>query len=570
MLVDTDAKGKYMEEILSESEVIAWDTETNMTEDAFRRYLVGMSLATADYEFYIPLGHKDVLGQMEFFGSKGPMFNFPAGVEYVESALISQPPKTIVMHNAKFDLTVLERAGIKVRGNIQDTMLMSHLIDEHPPHGLKELGALRLGRAEAPEIAKMLKNLTKDVGYEGVHPAAMSVYAEQDARLTYDLYFNLLPELEEQGLMDVYLNDLKFMRCLMQIELRGVRLDQERSRLLSQHSGTRMDQIQRELGFDPKSLKALAGKLYGLPPEGLGLTPASLSPKTGKPQMNEAALTSINHPIAGLVLEYRGLAKAKSTWYDGFLTRLDQDGRLHPNFKQTGTITGRPSCENPNLAQIPREAERVKVLFLPDEEHELWEFDFSQQEFHLAALYGNETEIIDRLRVGDDFHTITSEMLKVARYEAKQGNFAAIYGGQAGAISRALGISYYAAQVFLDHMKKTLPGIFKAMEEAEFLARSNGWVQYWNGRRRHFTIPGEERRAFNSVCQGGGFEITKRALLNLDAWGYKMVNQVYDSVWINLPKPVIEEEVRNIIGIMNDWTEEMFGLKFPVDAKRLN
>lgn len=572
MLVDTAEKAQLMAIAVKESEFVAIDTETNMAEDIFRRYLVGISIATADQEFYIPIGHKtpdewvelmmENPGQKVFLGN-----NFPEAIPFLMVALCFT--KNIIMHNAKFDLTVLEYAGLKIEGEIWDTMLMSYLIDEHPPHGLKELGKSRLGRSEAPTIAKKLKDVTKTLGYEGVHPAAMAIYAEQDARLTYDLYFNLLPDLERDGLLGVYHNDVKVMECLRQIELRGARLDQEQSLLLSQRSGIRMDQIRHEIGFDPAKPKLLADKLYGLPPEGLGLIPASLSPKTQKPVMNEAVLAGINHPLAGLVLEYRGLAKAKSTWYDGFLTRLDQGGRIHPNFR-LWQVNGRPSCENPNLSQIPREQDRVKMLFLADADCELWEFDFSQQEYHLAALYGNETTVIERLRNGDDFHTITADLLGVPRYQAKQGNFATIYGGQAGAVSRAMGTTYVAAQEFIEHMNHTLPGLFAAMREAEQIAWNQGWVRFWNGRRRHLYLPGEQRKAFNAVCQGGGFEITKVALINLHREGYRIINQVYDSVWINMPTPVGQSDIDKVKSLMTDWTLEAFDLKFKVDAKRMN
>jgi len=572
MLVDTISAAKHMEDAVANTEYLSIDTETNKHEDIFRRYLVGISVATEHQEFYIPVGHVDAMDMVA--NGLPPPKNFPDAIPFLMKGLVHRGPKNIIMHNAKFDLTVLENAGLKIEGTVWDTMLMSYLVDEHPPHGLKELGKIRLDREEAPVIAKKLKDVTATLGYEGVHPAAMAIYAEQDARLTYDLYFDLLPELEEQNLIPIYLNDFKVMECLRQIELRGARLDQEKSLLLSQRSGTRMDQIRREIGFDPAKPKLLADKLYGSPPEGLGLIPASLSPKTQKPKMDEAVLAGINHPVAGLVLEYRGLAKAKSTWYDGFLTRLDQGGRIHPNFR-LWQVNGRPSCENPNLSQIPRETDRVKMLFLPDEDCELWEFDFSQQEYHLAALYGNETAIIERLRSGEDFHSITADLLNVERYEAKQGNFATIYGGQAGAVSRAMGTTYVKAQEFIEHMQKTLPGLFAAMREAEQIAWDQGWVQFWNGRRRHFKNRNEQlvdtpRKAFNAVCQGGGFEITKVALINLHAAGYRIINQVYDSVWINMPTPVGPSDIEKVKSLMTDWTLETFDLKFKVDAKRMN
>jgi DNA polymerase-1 len=481
------------------------------------------------------------------------------------------PFPAVVFHNAKFDLTVLEQAGLRFPSNIQiyDTMLMHHLIDENPPHALKQLAQKYLGYQEAPEFQKRIKAMAKDYGWECVHPIAMGQYAEQDALLTMQLFKKILPEVEAQELDGCMKTDIEFMEFLRQVEVTGVRLDRELTLQRSLESADRMGKIRAELGFEPSKDRQLIDKLYSEPPLGLGLVPSSHTP-TGRIQVNEAVLTGINHPLAGLVLEYRGLQKAKSTWYDGFLEKADLAGRLHPNFKQHGTLTGRLSCENPNLQQIPREYDRVKALFLADPGYELWEFDFSQIELRLAAVYGNETALLAAFREGRDVHQAVADALGISRYAAKTLNFAILYGAGAGKLATMLGITHAAAQNYLASYHTTYPELARISEHAAIVAERNGWVKYWTGRRRHFKWPSETHKAFNSIIQGGAFEIVKKSGLILHYEKCRVVNQVHDSYWINLPMPVTPYKIRYICELMSGWTEEAFQMQFTVDAKRLN
>jgi DNA polymerase I len=566
MIVNDYKSTAQLLDACQQSQVIAIDTETNFTDLYHERFLVGISICTeAEETFYIPVGHHPVPDMTLF--DKDEELNFKYGALSFFSWLhAAEKDPVCVFHNAKFDLTILEKSGYFIGGAVADTMLMSHLVDENPPHGLKELGKTKLGIEEAPEMKKRITAMGKEYGWEYVHPIAMSLYSEQDALLTMKLYKFLLPQLEEQELVGNAQQDIQFMDFLRRIEWTGVRLDRELTLQRSQESASRMVQIRHEIGFEPTKLRLLADKLYGTPPQGLGLIPTSRTPK-GAIQVNEAVLTGINHPLAGLVLEYRGLLKAKSTWYDGFLEKADLAGRLHPNFKQHGTLTGRLSCENPNLQQIPREGNRVKDLFLADNGYELWEFDFSQIELRLAAVYGNEHKLLTEFLAGSDIHQSVADDLGITRYAAKTLNFAILYGAGVGKIAEQLGVSFGTSKDYLDNYRSTYTGLARVAEHAASVAAANGWVKYWTGRRRHFKWPSEYHKAFNSIIQGGAFEIVKRAGLNIQE--HRVVNQVHDSYWLELPKPVLPKRIDQIQEAMSDWTKEVFDLHFVVDAKRL-
>jgi len=562
VIVQTEADIEELRNACLFSPYVAVDTETNFTDQHHKRFLVGISICTAKEElFYIPVGHQ-MDGVLPFGNLQANVPNWVGIMEQIKC------PEWI-FHNAKFDLTVLELAGFKCQPEqIWDTLIMSHLIDENPPHGLKQLGKILLKMEEAPELAKQIRSLSKLYGWEGIHPAAMAMYAEQDALMTMRLFHFLLPLLRGQDLFEVYSVDIRYMEFLRQIELRGVLLNQEKARQRSKESVSRMAQIRHEVGFEPNRLILLRDKLYGPPPEGLGLVPSSRTP-SGKIQINEAVLEGINHPLAGLVLEYRGLTKATSTWYDGFLQKTDLAGRLHPTFNQTGTVTGRLSCSNPNLQQIPREFDRVKSLFMAPEGFELWEFDFSQIELRLAAVYAQEESLLEAFRTGKDIHQQVADELGISRYAAKTINFAILYGAGVRKLAEQLGTSVQKAFGFLDNYKKTYPKLTQVALQANNAAEQNHYVKMWTGRRRHFRFPSEHHKAFNSVIQGGAFEIVKRAGLNLWDSDYQVVNQVHDSYWLELPAHVTSAEVEYICELMSEWTIEMFELEFVVDPKRL-
>jgi len=454
----------------SATKAISVDTETNYTDVYSDRFCLGISICIDGEDcYYIPVGHQK-------FGDW-----VPENVTVPED-LFRYVTVPIIFHNAKFDIHVLKKAGIifpTENQEIQDTMIMAHLIDENWFVALEELSKRILGtEGKRKELKNVLKVMGGKEMWTSFPPIYMAPYAETDAKLTYDLFFELEPMLQAQELYEVYRNDIHFMLILQQIEEAGLHVDLTLCHTLEKRCESRMLELRRELGFDPAKPSQLHPKLFGLPPLGLGLIPTSFTPKTLKPQVNDEYLQSVNHPLAGLVLEYRGLSKAMSSYYRAYQELADQAGFLHATFKQTGTVTGRLSCADPNLQQIPREG-NVKKVFLPSKnELELWEIDYSNIELRLAAVYAQETAMLDIFKErSGDIHQLVADKLGISRQRAKVLNFLLIYGGKEGAIAYQLKISKKEALLIFNDYKRQFKKIFDTADSAEWAAKQASYVK---------------------------------------------------------------------------------------------
>lgn len=539
---------------LSTSKCIAIDTETTFTDDYNARKLVGISVANKTQEWYIPYGHSSNLFESENFTS------LPDD--------LFMGDYTIVMHNAKFDLHMLNSIGLKIKTDrLFDTMIMAHFIDENPPHGLKELAGIRLGWKEPKELQNAIKNAGKSLGYEGIPAFIMAKYAEQDARMTYNLFVDLWDEFKEFRQLWENL-DRPFLLALLEIESRGLLVDQPQATRQLADVDKRSSEIRQELKFDPAKPLVLERKLFSPVPEGLGLIPRSLG-KSDRPTMDDAYLSSIGHPTTALVLEYRRLMKASSSYYRPYLRLSGASGRLHPTFKAHGTVTGRLSCENPNFQQVPRDSP-IKKLFLPDPDCQLWEFDYSQIEFRLAAVYGQERELIEAFSNEQDVHAIVAGELGIPRQTAKMVTYAILYGSGIKNLAGRLKVPYNSAERIITDYRSRYPGIFQVMHRAEEQADYKNEIKYWTGRKRHFKYGSEHRKAFNSAIQGGAGEIFKHSTVKLHEAGFDLRNLVHDAVWVNIPREEVTTSVEVIPHIMSDWTVDQFKLRFSVDAKRLH
>ncbi len=546
-----DSKELYLEKLIpclsSSDGPTCIDTETNITERYQDRYLMGVAIAKADDTFYIPVGHDS------WMDPTGKNLEIP-------SDFLSHVGPILVFHNAKFDIHVLRKAGIQIpECKIYDTLLMAHLIDENRFNfSLDTLASQILGVHKEKDLAKALKKK-----WEETPALVMAKYAEQDARITLDLYHALKADFEP--FEEVWETDEKFMLLLQQMEQKGIGLDVRRCAELQELCIRRLEAIELELGIDPAKPSQLHRKLFGTPPEGYGIEITHRTPG-GKPQVNTAFLKHCNHPVAGLLLEWRELQKQLTSYYNAYLNRVAGYGRIHADFQQHGTVTGRLSCKDPNMQQIPRESP-VKKLFLAEPGKQLWEIDFKNIEMRLAAVYSMEPVLYDTFMEEGDVHQRTADDLGISRQHAKTINFLIIYGGGAGALSTQLDIPFKKANEILQKYRAAYPKLFAVMNEATEAARYAGEVRLWSGRKRHFKWESESIKAFNSIIQGGSFEIVKRAMLRLAGAGYDIRSQVHDSVWIMVDN---EEQVHKAEDIMSDWTEELFGLKFSVESKRLN
>lgn len=526
---------------------------------------MGLAITTDKDTYYCPVGHQS------FLGSQPNNFVIPKD-------LFLGVTCPVIAHNMKFDFVTLQRAGIQLPfDNLWCTMMMAVYIDERNKgkdagHDLDTVLKKYLGEQKKKVEAKALQKF----GWVNSPPEYMAQYAEQDCSPLPQLYRTLRPKLSAELIELWETVDRDFMLCLGELENQGIPIDRLLCEQLNQQCLIRMSVIREELGFDPAKPSQLHPKLFREPPFGLGLKPASYTPG-GKPQVSLDWLQGLGHPMTALVYEYRKTSKQQSSYFSSYLDLTTRDdARLHCNFKQHGTETGRLSCELPNLQQIPREEYKdaeVKKLFLPEDGYQLWEVDFRTIEYRLQAVYAQDRKLLSLFENEGDFHQLVADDLSeklginFPRQQAKTVNYLMSYGGGKQVLAKALRTSVGTAQSIHAAYRASYPLIFDKAEEAQHAAEANNLeIPMWSGRVRHFAYPNEAHKAFNAVVQGGAFEIVKRSMLRLREAGFNMSNQVHDSVWLNVKN---EKEVEEAQQIMEGWTNEFFGLTFRTDRKLL-
>lgn len=558
--------------IKGENGLVAVDTETYTITKGIPT-LIGIAIYSGDFGAYFPFRHQHDTDTY-------PTHNLP--VEWMKELQPIFIDNMCIFHNAKFDITVMENEGFKINPKWYDTMLISHMVNENEySFALKHLGRKYISD-DADDEQKVIKKLVGLMGsWEALPPLIMGKYAVKDVYLTWHLFMLKWRELVEDELEKLWPEEREFSGVLSRIEARGIPINPDRAKELAWQSQLGIEKIKSELDFDPASADQVAKKLFYPAPAGLGYLPTEFGKRKTKnwpkgiPKSGSPLLEKFDHPVVKQVLDYRGYVKAKSTWFDGFVDVLWDDGRVHPTYRQHGTVTTRLSCADPNMQQLPRTGHdgiksQVKSMLNPPEGKGIWEFDYSQMEYRLSVCYGKDEHALEAYNSGTDFHTLTSELLAIDRDSAKMVNFLILYGGGAGTLSYKLGISWKEADNIISSFWTQYPGILRASEHAESLALHNGWVPLWNGRRRRLRGSDEARKAFNSVIQGGGAQIIKKAMISIDKKypEINMIAQVHDSIWVEAPVGDIEEISKKVISEM-EWPSEKFGLPFVVDSKRI-
>lgn len=362
-----------------------------------------------------------------------------------------------------------------------------------------------------------------------------------------------------------------FIRLIAQIKERGIKIDVPfcRQKVIE---GTKIqNQIKGELGWNPGSPKQLGEYLI----DELGL-PILKRTEKGKPSFDKQALeeyelylSATGNKTAQRVLEYRGWNKTTSSNYQAYLNLMDQDCILHPNYKVHGTRTGRLSCEDPNLQQIPRSSPKpwngdVKKAFIARREDlKLHNFDFKQLEFRLAAAYAHEQELLDIFNSGADIFEEMSNRLGRPRPQIKTFVYSTLYGAGKAKVALVLGMPRSESDEFYEEYHGIWPGFKKISQKATDLATRDGYIEYWTGRRRHLNKWDKEEthKAFNALIQGGAFEIVKRRMLDLK--DEPIVLQVHDSITTEGDDSYDIDRVKKIMEAVPESNE--LGVKFAVD-----
>lgn len=479
----------------------------------------------------------------------------------------------LVAHNALFDQHALSTLGIRPRA-IYCTLIGAQFIDEEAYD--KSLDGCAKKYLKDMKARDELSPFVKIFGWEAVPVALMRPYAEKDAELHLRLAEVFIPMLKREETYELWLREAEFQNVLYAMEQRGIQIDREKIQSLLSFGEERMDWIELMIGFDPKKSSELAHFLF----EQMRLPVLEKTP-TGKPKMSKKEMEEYDELLARsedntaqLVLEYRGWLKSISSYYRKLLALADSNGVIHPHFRLTGTRTGRLSCADPNLQQIPREsdkewAKQTKQVYVPRDGYSFVELDYSQLEFRLCASYANESALLEVFNdpSGRDIFTEMSVQLGMARQDTKTLTYSLQYGAGINRIKTVFGVSDIEAANIRDNFYTTYPGISRVSNQARVACMERGYVRYWNGRRRH--LPKDaSNKAFNSVLQGGAAELVKSAMLKCareicDDSCY-MLLQVHDAIVFEIKTECVEEYSKRIRDVMTDFPQ--FKARLAVDA----
>ncbi len=552
-----------MIEVLRKAPRFAFDTETTSL-DATRADLVGLSFAVTPGEaWYIPLDHR-YLGAPEQLDRRMVLERLRPILESPEIPKIAQ--------NAKYDLLVMRRAGIAVAGLSVDTMIASYLAQPAAKsHGMDNLAAELLGY-KTISYSEVTGKGKKQIGFSEVEVEKAVVYAAEDADITLRLAQKLEPMVAEAGQEKLFREvEMPLVEILTDMEWTGVRIDPVFLGALSREMEVKLALLEKEIHqlaggpFNIASPKQLGEILF----ERLKL-PRGKKTKTGwSTDVEVLTVLAEENPVAARILDYRSLAKLKSTYTDA-LPRLvhPETGRLHTSFNQTITATGRLSSSEPNLQNIPirtEEGGRIREAFVPAEGNLLLSADYSQVELRILAHLADDPVLKESFEKGEDIHRRTaSEIFGVfpevvdseMRRRAKTINFGVLYGMSAFGLAKSLGIGRKEAQEYIDNYFARYPKVKGFMEEKVAEARAKLYVTTLLGRRcavpeihsKNGAFRGyAERNAINYPIQGSAADIIKVAMVRIherlarEGLKAKMVLQVHDELVFDVPEAELEQ-----------------------------
>jgi len=589
LLITTTSDLTELAARLAGASQVAFDTETTGT-DPYAAELIGIAVAwgaTLDQAAYIPLKHSDTAG---------------LPWETVRSALLpsfESPTVEKIAHNASYDIGMLDRYGLPVKGPLVDTMIAAWLIDPGIRGlGLKDLVWTRL-KTEMTRITDLIGTGKAQITMDQVPAATAGAYAGADAAMTLRLAEVLLPEVHEKGLDNLLRNvEMPLVPVLVDIERTGVKIDTGFLQQMSVELTARVRKLEREiqeiagLAFNVNSTQQLSDILFGklaLPTEGLKKTQA------GSYSTAADVLEGLRgrHEIIGLILEQRQLTKLLGTYVDALPGLVNpRTGRVHTSFNQTGAETGRLSSSNPNLQNIPIRSDvgrEIRKAFIAEPGNVLLSADYSQVELRILAHITQDEYMLAAFARGEDIHASAaskvygvplSKVTKEQRAVAKMMNFATSYGVTAFGLAQRTGLSRGEAADFMNRYFSTYPGVKKYIEDTQALAREQGWVETLLGRRRYFPVlkttassaqaynlrQAAERAAINHPIQGTAADIIKMAMIALhdrltgEGLAARMILQVHDELVLETP----EEELRRVAALVKETMEGAYTLDAPL------
>ena len=570
----SDKALKTWAEKLNKCSAFAIDTETSSL-DTMTADLIGISLSCEDGEgCYIPIHHS--------YEGMPQQLSLSAIVKTLGDA-ISKNQTKLVGQNLKFDLPILNRHGIKVTEFLGDTMLMSYVLNSTGTrHGLDRM-AMHYLQYQPMKYEEVAGSASKQINFAQVEIPAATFYAAEDADITFRLFNLLDKKLKKEPKLINLLKTLEYpmLKSLLRVETNGAKINTSMLAEYSKELGLKIDELSKTAfkmageEFNMDSPKQLVEILYNK----LELPVLKKTPK-GQPSTNEDTLQRLaeEYELPKVIIQYRGLAKLKSTYTDSLINIQHPDTkRIHTSYQQAVTSTGRLSSTEPNLQNIPiktAEGRKIREAFVAEKGNVLISADYSQIELRIMAHLSGDKNLTHAFNNNIDVHSATaSEIFDVPleevttdhRRSAKAINFGLIYGMSAFGLTRQLGIPRHEAQAYLDTYFERYTGVREYMDSTKELAKKNLYVETILGRKLHVTEinasnglrrQAAERAAINAPLQGSAADIIKKAMIDVDEWigednpNIKMIMQVHDELIFEVKKDFAEEALTQVISLM--------------------
>ncbi|WP_124950559.1 DNA polymerase I [Sulfuriferula thiophila] len=558
---------------LASAELVSVDTETTSL-DPLQAQLVGVSLAIEPHHAaYLPLAHTgpDVPQQIDFATA---LARLKPWLEDATRAKVGQ--------NLKYDMHVLANHGIHLAGVAHDTLLQAYILESHLPRNMDSLAQRHLG-VDTISYEQVAGKGAAQIGFDQVELSRAAEYAAEDADITLQLHQTLYPRISvNAGLAHVYNQiEIPLLPILWQIERNGVLLDSDLLAQQSHELGLTMCNLEQRAyeqagqPFNLNSPKQIQAILF----DQLKLPVIKKTP-SGVPSTDEDVLSQLaaDYPLPKILLEYRSLAKLKSTYTDKLPKMVNKaTGRVHTSYSQAVAVTGRLSSVEPNLQNIPvrsAEGRRIREAFIAAPGCVIVSADYSQIELRIMAHLSGDASLVKAFAEDADIHNATAaeifsvplaEVSSEQRRVAKTINFGLIYGMSAFGLASQLGLERSAAQAYIDRYFVRYPGVAAYMQRTRESARSQGYVETVFGRR--LWLPeiksvnkqrrdGAERAAINAPMQGTAADLIKLAMIAVAGWlareqlQTRIIMQVHDELVLEVPESELSLVQANLSNLM--------------------
>ncbi len=555
---------------LSTEKRFAFDTETTSLDYRIAE-IVGFSVAFDGKDaYYVPLAHN--------YEGAPAQLDRDTVLNQIKPILEDESVDKIG-HHLKYDAHVLENHGIHLKGWYFDTMLASYVLNSVATrHGMDDVARLYLSHFTTT-FEQVAGKGAKQKTFNQIEIETAAHYAAEDAHVTYRLYEVLDEKLKAHPELSEILHriEMPVARVLTQMEENGIQLNVNFLDQLSEEFAQTIQNLENQIielageSFNVSSPKQVGEVLF----EKLGLKGGKKT-STGQYSTSESILEKLDHPIAALILEYRGLSKLKSTYTDGLSKQANNDsGRVHTSYHQALTATGRLSSTDPNLQNIPVREEigrQIRKAFVAPEGRVLLAADYSQIELRLMAHFSQDEALVHAFNHGQDVHRRTAaEVLGIAfddvthdqRRQAKAVNFGLLYGMSEFGLTRQLGFTRQESQDYIKQYFHRYPGIYEYMQRTRQVALDQGFVETISGRRlytpdidaRNMMVrKGAERAAINAPLQGSAADIIKMAMIEVEKMlpkdQAKMLLQVHDELVFEVDESIADELAPKLAEVM--------------------